>query len=103
MLTVLCSEIRFFSKPQNVKELPKNIQDEIISDYRLQLNKRVDLSHVITDLKKTTPDFTSDFLWNLEQVKHAFLNYRYVYEKGKHASIVFYPELKRSVVNQLEK
>jgi hypothetical protein len=84
-------------------ELPKNIQDEIISDYRLQLNKRGDLSNVITDLKKITPDFTPDFLWNLEQVKHAFLNFRYVYEKGKQASIVFYPELKISVINQLEK
>lgn len=84
--------------------LSAEIKNEIINDYNIELTKRGDnLLEQIKSIKIHLPDFTSDFTWNLTQVKSAFLNFRYVYEKGKSVAIVFYPELRMSIINQLLK
>lgn len=84
--------------------LSAEVKSEIINDYNSELEKRGDnLLEQIKSIQKHLPDFTTDFKWNLGQVKSAFLNFRYVYEKGKTAVIVFYPELRMSIIKQLQK
>jgi len=85
------------------ESLPKSMQNEIQADFNSEQEKRENLSEQIDSLKIILPDFCSDFIWNLKQVKYSLLNFRYVYEKGKKAAIVFYPELRLSVIKQLMK
>jgi len=85
------------------ESLSQEVQVEIKNDYDSEQKKRNNLSEVEKYYKSILPDFSKDFIWNLRQVKSAFLNFRYVYEKGKTASIVFYSELRISIVKQLQK
>ena len=78
------------------------LQNKIQDDYNYELSKRGDsLSKQVEFLKIKVPDFSTDFKWNLVQIKSAFLRFRYVYEKGNSAVIMFYPELRKTFLNQL--
>jgi HEPN domain-containing protein len=85
------------------KSLSQEVQVEIKNDYDSEQKKRKNLSEQEKSIKTHLPDFSKDFIWNLRQVKSAFLSFRYVYEKEKPAAIVFYPELRISIIKQLQK
>ncbi|HOD62086.1 MAG TPA: hypothetical protein PKG96_08295 [Bacilli bacterium] len=82
---------------------PINIKEEIKESYYAELRRRDSsaLQKQIKDLRKVYPDFSEDFEWNLKEIEKAFLNFRYIYEKKK-ASLVFYPELRMSILYQFK-
>ncbi len=90
----------------NLKKLfdnfPQEVKQAIEQSYYLELDKRdqTSLQVQLSDIQSQCPEFSKNFEWNLEQIEKAFFSFRYFYEK-RPASIVFYPELRKSILDQL--